>query len=67
LRQIDAEIGAGRTARPELWYRMPTYTNRNAFGLADPEQDIVWPSYTEKLDFERGGYLVNVWKPWHRG
>jgi 2-keto-4-pentenoate hydratase/2-oxohepta-3-ene-1,7-dioic acid hydratase in catechol pathway len=37
---------------PELWYRMPTYTNRNAYGLGDPEQDIVWPSYTEKLDFE---------------
>ena len=37
---------------PELWYRMPTYTNRNVYGLADPEQDITWPSYSEKLDFE---------------
>lgn len=37
---------------PELWYRMPTYTNRNVCGLADPEQDIPWPSYSEKLDFE---------------
>jgi 2-keto-4-pentenoate hydratase/2-oxohepta-3-ene-1,7-dioic acid hydratase in catechol pathway len=37
---------------PELWYRMPTYTNRNVYGLADPEQDITWPSYSQKLDFE---------------
>jgi 2-keto-4-pentenoate hydratase/2-oxohepta-3-ene-1,7-dioic acid hydratase in catechol pathway len=37
---------------PELWYRMPTYTNRNAYGLGEPNQDIVWPSYTKKLDFE---------------
>lgn len=37
---------------PELWYRMPTYTNRNAYGLADPDEDIHWPSYSNKLDFE---------------
>jgi 2-keto-4-pentenoate hydratase/2-oxohepta-3-ene-1,7-dioic acid hydratase in catechol pathway len=37
---------------PELWYRMPTYTNRNILGLAHPEEDVVWPSYTKKLDFE---------------
>jgi len=37
---------------PELWYRMPTYTNRNTYGLGEPDQDIVWPSYTKKLDFE---------------
>jgi 2-keto-4-pentenoate hydratase/2-oxohepta-3-ene-1,7-dioic acid hydratase in catechol pathway len=36
----------------ELWYRMPTYSNRNHCGLADPDQDIVWPSYSKKLDFE---------------
>jgi 2-keto-4-pentenoate hydratase/2-oxohepta-3-ene-1,7-dioic acid hydratase in catechol pathway len=37
---------------PELWYRMPTYTNRNIMGLADPGEDIVWPAYSKKLDFE---------------
>jgi 2-keto-4-pentenoate hydratase/2-oxohepta-3-ene-1,7-dioic acid hydratase in catechol pathway len=37
---------------PELWYRMPTYTNRNVCGLADPGQDIIWPNYSNKLDFE---------------
>jgi 2-keto-4-pentenoate hydratase/2-oxohepta-3-ene-1,7-dioic acid hydratase in catechol pathway len=37
---------------PELWYRMPTYTNRNVCGLADPGEAIRWPAYSKKLDFE---------------
>ena len=37
---------------PELWYRMPTYTNRNICGFADPGEDMHWPSYSKKLDFE---------------
>ena len=37
---------------PDLWYRMPTYTNRNILGLADPGADVLWPSYSKKLDFE---------------
>lgn len=37
---------------PELWYQMPTYTNRNICGLADPGEDIVWPTYSSQLDFE---------------
>jgi 2-keto-4-pentenoate hydratase/2-oxohepta-3-ene-1,7-dioic acid hydratase in catechol pathway len=37
---------------PDLWYRMPTYTNRNVCGLADPGEDIAWPAYSKKLDFE---------------
>ncbi len=37
---------------PDLWYRMPTYTNRNVCGIAGPDDDIQWPSYSQKLDFE---------------
>jgi 2-keto-4-pentenoate hydratase/2-oxohepta-3-ene-1,7-dioic acid hydratase in catechol pathway len=37
---------------PELWYEMPTYSNRSVVGLADPNTDIAWPSYSQKLDFE---------------
>ena len=39
-------------AMPQLFYEMPTYTNRNICGLADPDEDIAWPSYSNKLDFE---------------
>jgi 2-keto-4-pentenoate hydratase/2-oxohepta-3-ene-1,7-dioic acid hydratase in catechol pathway len=37
---------------PDLWYQMPTYTNRNVCGLADPDEAIIWPAYSKKLDFE---------------
>ena len=37
---------------PDFWYRMPTNTNRNICGLGEPDTDIVWPSYSKKLDFE---------------
>ena len=37
---------------PDLWHRMPTYTNRNTYGLADPGEEIAWPAYSKKLDFE---------------
>ena len=37
---------------PDLWYRMPTYTNRNICGLGEPDTDIMWPGYSKKLDFE---------------
>ena len=39
-------------AMPALFYQMPTYSNRNVCGLADPGEDIVWPAYSKKLDFE---------------
>lgn len=37
---------------PKEWFLAPTYTNRNLMGLAGPDEDIRWPSYTEKFDFE---------------
>jgi 2-keto-4-pentenoate hydratase/2-oxohepta-3-ene-1,7-dioic acid hydratase in catechol pathway len=37
---------------PALWYQMPTYTNRNVYGTADPGEDVHWPAYSKKLDFE---------------
>jgi 2-keto-4-pentenoate hydratase/2-oxohepta-3-ene-1,7-dioic acid hydratase in catechol pathway len=37
---------------PASWYEAPTYTNRNQLGVAGPDEDILWPAYTQKLDFE---------------
>ena len=31
---------------------MPTYYKGNALAMIGPEEDLVWPSYTEKLDYE---------------
>jgi 2-keto-4-pentenoate hydratase/2-oxohepta-3-ene-1,7-dioic acid hydratase in catechol pathway len=37
---------------PELWYRIPVYYKGNTSTVIGPEEPIVWPSYTKKLDYE---------------
>ena len=37
---------------PAVWYDIPVYYKANRFSFIGHDQDIVWPSYTEKLDFE---------------
>jgi 2-keto-4-pentenoate hydratase/2-oxohepta-3-ene-1,7-dioic acid hydratase in catechol pathway len=37
---------------PDVWYRMPVYWKANPENTIGPEDDIYWPVYTEKLDFE---------------
>jgi 2-keto-4-pentenoate hydratase/2-oxohepta-3-ene-1,7-dioic acid hydratase in catechol pathway len=43
-----------RTGRPtpEIWNRRPIYYKGNPDSVIGPEEDIVWPSFTEKLDYE---------------
>ena len=37
---------------PKLWYEIPVYYKGNPCTVIGPEDPILWPSYTEKLDFE---------------
>lgn len=37
---------------PPIWYEQPVYYKGNRFSVIGPEQDISWPSYSKKLDFE---------------
>ena len=37
---------------PELWYRIPVYYKGNPCTVIGPDEPILWPSYTQKLDFE---------------
>lgn len=37
---------------PKLWYEMPTYYRTTHTNVAGPEDPILWPSYTEQLDYE---------------
>ncbi len=37
---------------PEAWYKMPIYYKGNAASILGHEQDLIWPQYTEKLDYE---------------
>ncbi len=48
------ELGAARRQRevPEAWDRLPIYYKGNRRSIIGPEDDICWPSYTERLDYE---------------
>jgi 2-keto-4-pentenoate hydratase/2-oxohepta-3-ene-1,7-dioic acid hydratase in catechol pathway len=41
-----------RRPMPDLWYQMPTYYKGNPCTVIGPDMSILWPSYTEKLDYE---------------
>ena len=48
------ERGAARrgAAVPEAWDRIPVYYKGNRRSISGPGDVVVWPSYTEKLDYE---------------
>jgi 2-keto-4-pentenoate hydratase/2-oxohepta-3-ene-1,7-dioic acid hydratase in catechol pathway len=37
---------------PEAWYEIPAYYKGAIEGFIGPEEEILWPSYTEVLDYE---------------
>jgi 2-keto-4-pentenoate hydratase/2-oxohepta-3-ene-1,7-dioic acid hydratase in catechol pathway len=37
---------------PPVWYELPVYYKGNPGSIIGPDQDVIWPSYTEKLDYE---------------
>jgi 2-keto-4-pentenoate hydratase/2-oxohepta-3-ene-1,7-dioic acid hydratase in catechol pathway len=49
-----AKAGAKRRSEelPESWYEVPAYYKGNHREIYGPDDEIPWPSYTRKLDFE---------------
>lgn len=43
---------AGLYNVPDAWYEMPLYYKANRNSVIGGDQDIIWPRYTERLDFE---------------
>ena len=37
---------------PKIWYEIPIYHKGNPNMIAGPDDPILWPSYTKKLDYE---------------
>lgn len=37
---------------PEVWYRQPTYYKCNRFAVTGPDSDVVWPGYSDVIDYE---------------
>ena len=51
--EAEQELRAsGRFAVPEVWYQQPLYYKANRFSVAPSGKDVVWPAYSEVMDFE---------------
>jgi 2-keto-4-pentenoate hydratase/2-oxohepta-3-ene-1,7-dioic acid hydratase in catechol pathway len=50
--QKRATRAKGNGDVPEVWYRLPVYWKANPENTAGPEEDVIWPGYSQKLDFE---------------
>jgi 2-keto-4-pentenoate hydratase/2-oxohepta-3-ene-1,7-dioic acid hydratase in catechol pathway len=37
---------------PKEWYEMPVYYKGNHQSIIGPDEDVLWPSFTERLDYE---------------
>jgi 2-keto-4-pentenoate hydratase/2-oxohepta-3-ene-1,7-dioic acid hydratase in catechol pathway len=37
---------------PQIWFDQPIYYKANRFSVIGPDQDIIWPSYSQLMDYE---------------
>ena len=37
---------------PQEWYQMPVYYKSAHHNIVGPDEDVIWPSFTEKFDYE---------------
>ena len=51
--KAEQELQAsGRFSVPKVWYQQPLYYKGNRFCVASSGTDVVWPAYSELMDFE---------------
>ena len=49
LRRYEAD---GLMKPPPVWYEQPIYYKCNRFSVVGTETDVIWPSYSEVMDYE---------------
>ena len=43
---------SGAWGVPPIWYQMPVYYTASRMVVSGPQDDIVWPRYSQRLDYE---------------
>jgi 2-keto-4-pentenoate hydratase/2-oxohepta-3-ene-1,7-dioic acid hydratase in catechol pathway len=49
MREMEAK---GILAIPQVWYERPIFYHPNRLNVIGPEEDVLWPAYSNALDFE---------------
>lgn len=52
LKRSSERTGRALQPIPEVWYRQPIYYKANRFSVVGPETDVIWPHYSNWMDFE---------------
>ena len=62
--QIKVTLQKSGAVVPDVWYEMPVYWKANPDNTIGPGADILWPGYTERLDYELefGIYIAKMGK-----
>jgi 2-keto-4-pentenoate hydratase/2-oxohepta-3-ene-1,7-dioic acid hydratase in catechol pathway len=45
-------VKMGKIKVPPTWYQIPIYYKSNRFSVNGPEGDVIWPRYSQVMDFE---------------
>ena len=45
-------LGLGLVKIPKVWYEQPVYYKANRFSVIGPDQEVIWPGFSELMDFE---------------
>jgi 2-keto-4-pentenoate hydratase/2-oxohepta-3-ene-1,7-dioic acid hydratase in catechol pathway len=49
---VERKRGKALFGAPHVWYERPIYYKGNPHSVVGHECDVIWPSFTEKLDYE---------------
>lgn len=49
---LQKTLGKPLVPVPRVWYEQPIYYKGNPLSVVGPEADVLWPSATERLDYE---------------
>ncbi len=48
----ESYVASGQVTVPPLWYEQPIYYKQNRFSVVGPESEVLWPRYSQVMDFE---------------
>ena len=51
---VERWRGRALLAPPPVWYKRSVYYKGNPLSVIGPDAEVIWPDYTEKLDYELG-------------
>ena len=52
MKQWEKATGRKPNPIPPLWYQRPSWYKGNRFSVVGHEADVIWPAYSERMDFE---------------